>query len=378
MDWITFAASAVNVTAACMFLGAWFFTRQSAFVSFTCGYGLFAISFALFALKEHASGLLHLGNTAMIVGTLVSAYGLAQRGKWAVAWKPVGALAVWGLVGNAASFFLDDTSLRFVALYTSLGLMYLLVAYAGQQAKARFPVERVLVIVLYVVAALLLANPRLLSSLLPNLLPMEIAYNTWPIYAVVWIIVSQLLAGTTIALSMRDVIVSARQEAETDALTGLANRRAFDRAIQRQGRKDDLAALVMIDIDHFKRINDSFGHDEGDRCIALVAGLIAQAAPEGTHAVRLGGEEFAVLVNDGGVATASAVAQNIHNNIRQATRPLNFTVSIGVSEGPRDVLYKRADEALYQAKNDGRNKTCVWEGRGEYEAATSQADTVRT
>ena len=361
MEWITFATAAVNLTVAFMFLGARMFTRQSSFVSFTVAYALFAVGFGFFSLKEHSDGFVYIGDVTMLIGTLAAALGLSQRAPWLVAWRPVLALAMWGLLGNAASAILDDPYLRLVALYTSLGFIYLLVAHAGHRAKARFVVERLLVVTLYVVAFMLLSNPRLLVGIMPELVSMELVHLTWPAYAVVWIVLSQLVAGTTIALSMRDVIVKARKEAETDVLTGIANRRAFDRHITRSGRKGDRPALVMVDIDHFKQINDNLGHEEGDRCIAMVGQIVGKFAPDGCCAARLGGEEFAVIINDGGRDTASTVARAIHHAIRLSERPFDFTVSIGIAEGPRDVLYKRADQALYAAKSEGRNRTCVWE-----------------
>ncbi|MEM1317539.1 MAG: GGDEF domain-containing protein [Pseudomonadota bacterium] len=360
MEWITFATASVKLTVAFMFFGARLFTKHSAFISFTVAYALFAVSFFFFSVKQHGDGFVYIGNVTIIVGTLAVAVGLSQRAPWRVAWRPVLALALWGLLGNAASAILGDPYLRLVALYTSLGFIYLLIAHAGHRARARFVVERMLVISLYVIAFMLLSNPRLLVGIMPELVSMELVYLTWPAYAVVWIVLSQLVAGTTIALSMRDVIVQARKEAETDVLTGIANRRAFDRHIARSGRRGDRPALVMLDIDHFKRINDQFGHDEGDRCIAMVGAIVGKYAPEGCCAARLGGEEFAILLNDGGADAASTVARAIHHALRQSARVLDFTVSIGVAEGPKEALYKRADKALYAAKSEGRNRTCVW------------------
>ena len=275
MEWITFATAAVNLTVAFMFLGARMFTRQSSFVSFTVAYALFAVGFGFFSLKEHSDGFVYIGNVTMLIGTLAAALGLSQRAPWLVAWRPVLALAMWGLLGNAASAILDDPYLRLVALYTSLGFIYLLVAHAGHRAKARFVVERLLVVTLYVVAFMLLSNPRLLVGIMPELVSMELVHLTWPAYAVVWIVLSQLVAGTTIALSMRDVIVKARKEAETDVLTGIANRRAFARHITRSGRKGARPALVMVDIDLFKQINATISEGNHGRVRPPVSVVLA-------------------------------------------------------------------------------------------------------
>jgi len=364
MEWITFATAAVNITVAFMFLGAWFFTRQRALTSFAIGYALFAVTFGLFAFKYYEPAFAHLGNVTMLAGTIVAARGLAQRAPWNINWLAVAALATFGTVGTFVSYSADHVGMRHVSIYISLGTIYFLVAHAGYKASSRFKVERILVFVLFAIGFILITSTRLIASIAPDLMSMEFANSTWPFYAMIWIILSQLLAGLTIALSVYDVIARAKRDAETDVLTGLANRRAFDTAIARRGRENDRPALVMIDIDHFKRINDHFGHDEGDRSIALTGRLVGNATPLGCCAARLGGEEFAVIVNDGGLDAAAAVARDIRNAIRHARRPLDFTVSIGIADGPRDELYKRADEALYRAKREGRNRTCVWEPSG--------------
>ena len=358
MVWISFSTAAVNLTVAGMFLGSWLLTRHRSLTAFAACYGLFALAFVLFALMERMPGAAHVGNLLLISGTLLLAQGLAQRAELDIPWRALGTVAFLGCMGTIASFTADSVDLRHASIYASLGAISLILAMASQQAGPRFALERVLVMVLFVCAFVLFTNPRLLASLMPHLVERGFANGTFSAYAIVWIVLSQLLSGTLIALSVRDLVAKARREARIDPLSGLANRRGFDAAVARPGRRGDRPALVMIDIDHFKRVNDQLGHDEGDRAIALLGRVAAAVAPEGACVARLGGEEFAILLADGGTSAAGATARALHEAVRRTPRPLDFTVSIGIAEGPRAGLYKRADEALYRAKNEGRDRTC--------------------
>jgi diguanylate cyclase (GGDEF)-like protein len=147
-----------------------------------------------------------------------------------------------------------------------------------------------------------------------------------------------------------------------DPLTGLSNRRAFfERAEEACARRQSLTA-IMLDIDHFKRINDLYGHDVGDQAIARVAHLAGARAP---LSGRLGGEEFALLIEGGALAEGITIAETLRGDIAAlrldtARGPLELTCSFGVSEHKTaerlDDFLKRADVALYAAKSGGRNR----------------------
>ncbi len=158
--------------------------------------------------------------------------------------------------------------------------------------------------------------------------------------------------------------------ARTDSLTGLLNRGAFEEILRREllraERSGNAMGLMMIDIDYFKQVNDSFGHMVGD----LVLRRIAETLREGTRPAdvlaRYGGEEFVILLRDAGVAEAEAAAERIRADIAallDLPENVTMTVSIGVavnhngetSEG----FLLRADEALYRSKREGRNLVTV-------------------
>lgn len=166
-----------------------------------------------------------------------------------------------------------------------------------------------------------------------------------------------------------------RELSEIDPLTRIANRRRFDYAIDKEVRRAHRSAspisLIMLDVDFFKKYNDCYGHVEGDRCLAAVAGAIARAAGRrpGDVAARYGGEEFAVILPDTPLTGAHLVADNILDEIRTLALPHEksntapfVTASIGIScyEATQliqpEQLVAAADAALYTAKQNGRNR----------------------
>jgi diguanylate cyclase (GGDEF)-like protein len=163
----------------------------------------------------------------------------------------------------------------------------------------------------------------------------------------------------------------------TDALTGVANRRSFNEAIQNEWRRcarsDMPLSVVMIDIDHFKRYNDAYGHQAGDACLKQVAGTMLQCAGRPPDLLaRYGGEEFVILLPQVGAPGAQTVAHRILESVRALAIPHRMssvsdavTVSLGVATlmpakgGSPEGLVRCADDALYQAKKEGRNRFCV-------------------
>lgn len=152
-----------------------------------------------------------------------------------------------------------------------------------------------------------------------------------------------------------------------DSLTQLGNRRALDEghASLRRRKDDQNFGILLIDIDHFKLVNDRYGHARGDIVLREVAACLQAVARRQDQAIRYGGEEFILLLENIDLAAARNVAARLHEQISEA-RPggVAITVSIGIAiaKTPDDDLasvIKRADEALYEAKRGGRNQTVV-------------------
>ncbi len=161
--------------------------------------------------------------------------------------------------------------------------------------------------------------------------------------------------------------------ASTDALTGLPNRRQFDATLQKEwyrALRDGVPlALLMIDIDHFKSLNDLYGHQVGDRCLALVGGVIRDNVRRaGDMAARFGGEEFAVVLPGTAVGGAMEIAEVIRRAVAatdfKAIVKTDYRVSVSIGAAASvplagagvSALVHNADAALYQAKRNGRNR----------------------
>ena len=156
--------------------------------------------------------------------------------------------------------------------------------------------------------------------------------------------------------------------ATQDALSGAGNRRALDALLasvqQLQGRYGSPVSLVMFDIDHFKRVNDTHGHGVGDACIAALARAAQQRLRSTDRLFRYGGEEFVVVAPHTGCDSAARLAEGLRACASTAVIPgapdLAVTISLGVAElGPREPWehwLQRADQALYAAKREGRNR----------------------
>ena len=163
-----------------------------------------------------------------------------------------------------------------------------------------------------------------------------------------------------------------------DTLTGLYNRRYFEERLVLDAQKSFYGgtplSLVMADIDHFKKVNDTFGHTEGDRVLFEIANLLKASVRKKDTVARYGGEEFILILPETGLGEASMIAERIRKLVENipfeiANARINLTVSMGISNFPsnraksKEELVKMADEALYDAKRGGRNKVCIFTGR---------------
>ncbi|HEV3469152.1 MAG TPA: diguanylate cyclase [Pyrinomonadaceae bacterium] len=163
-----------------------------------------------------------------------------------------------------------------------------------------------------------------------------------------------------------------RAEADRDYLTGLANRRRFRKAlgqeVERWRRYQIPCSLLMLDVDHMKRINDGHGHPAGDRVIRYVASALTELSRDNDTAARLGGEEFALLLAGVGGEKAFAAAERLREDV--CAGPLEevgtVTISVGVAACPAHAssereLFAASDAALYRAKREGRNRSVAAE-----------------
>jgi diguanylate cyclase (GGDEF)-like protein len=191
-----------------------------------------------------------------------------------------------------------------------------------------------------------------------------------------WVFIHQVRNGERIEKNLRRAQLALEQIATHDSLTGLANRRLFERSLEiefaRGARQVSPVSLIMLDIDFFKRYNDAYGHVAGDHCLMQVAQVVKTCCQRKADlAVRYGGEEFAVLLPDTDINGALAIAGQIRRSvidkhIIHSGSPTGYlTVSLGCyafipsGNDSLETFIHRADAALYQAKNAGRNRAAV-------------------
>ena len=197
--------------------------------------------------------------------------------------------------------------------------------------------------------------------------------DVWPEAAVR--LLNSAAAETSAALARVYSHQAAESEARTDPLTQLPNRRYFDeycRLLASRRRSTDRVAIIAIDVDHFKKLNDQYGHQVGDVVLRAIADAIQVSVREEDVPARFGGEEFVVLVRNPSQGWAMEIGERIRQNVRdldliEAGVTERVTVSVGVASGehagePIEDIVERADRALYSAKRSGRDKVVeAWE-----------------
>jgi diguanylate cyclase len=180
---------------------------------------------------------------------------------------------------------------------------------------------------------------------------------------------------------LRTELRRVHEESRIDSLTGLANRRAFDQRLaaclseaESPARRYQRPSLLIADIDHFKRINDTCGHPHGDQVLRAVGAILRESTPEDCLAARIGGEEFAVLIPTRSLNEARALAESVRTRVAGARikRPgpegetTQLTISLGLTlyrpGEPVNAFIERADQALYASKDNGRDRVTVLAG----------------
>ncbi len=154
---------------------------------------------------------------------------------------------------------------------------------------------------------------------------------------------------------------SLRHKAEHDALTGLMNRQAFEELTNTLWETDDELALLLLDVDIFKSINDNYGHEMGDRVLTNLADLLRKHFRGNDYAIRIGGDEFVVIMNNIRITDKDIIAKKLTQINEKLQHPENglpkYSISVGIAfstSGYNDSLYRHADEALYRTKEHGR------------------------
>jgi len=216
------------------------------------------------------------------------------------------------------------------------------------------------------------SSPQQVKSVLEN-----VVHNTNEMLQENLKLEQELQKSTVLMQELRQDLETVKKQAMTDSLTGLANRKSFDvemGRVIRESEKDGSAfCIIMMDIDHFKEFNDNYGHQVGDQVLRLVARTLIDNVKGRDVACRYGGEEFVIILPETNSNAGMMVADHLRNAVagkdlvnRATNEKLgNITLSAGVAQHyigeAVDDIIARCDEALYKAKNDGRN--CVREAK---------------
>lgn len=375
LDPITLAGVTVFVTAILggLFLLSWLQDRRTlALAWWAGGFIASAGATALFGARGHIPDALSIviANAAMLLAhgllwTGVRAFEGRQPLRMPLAAGPL----VWMLACQVPAFA-QQFEARIV-LASSLAASYSFAAclelWAGRREGliSRYPALCVLGL-----HGLLQLGKILAAFVLPLPPGAELMQTAWPaVLCAQGLFFAVSLGFLCIALTKERRESEQRVLAATDALTGIANRRAFFEAgshgLAQSVVDSRPAALLLLDLDHFKRINDTYGHGEGDRILTAFARMVRTSVPASAVLGRLGGEEFGCILFDTQASEALVAADRLRRELATAgpeENPLaRVTVSVGISttsESGYDLegLLASADQALYRAKSQGRNR----------------------
>ena len=296
---------------------------------------------------------------------------IAARAFW---WA---ALSLWATLVVAVPFVESALVPQLCIAVAAMAIVAMLVD-AVRAVRERHPIARVILAALSVFAIAVLTHIGLYAGLLPwsPVLLQAIPVGTW---------IESILLAAVVGTQVKELrgqqqeLAARTQElsllSQIDPLTGLSNRRAYDSVVpvelERCLRRGRTASLLVIDIDHFKQVNDNYGHGFGDSVIRMLAATIANCVRSTDYAFRYGGEEFVVLLPGLDRTMALEIAERIMREFTNCspsapdgTRPF-FSVSIGLAQLRRgddvQALFGRADAAMYRAKQEGRCRTVVAE-----------------
>ena len=295
-----------------------------------------------------------------------------------------GRVPVWGSITAMASFwvglcfyppFYESLTARIVFVSVAMASMCMLCAYElwrerGDGLRSRLPTALV-----FVSAAILLLVRVSVAGTAPYPVgagPLESDWLAIFSYLAVGHFMFSAIFFLTMTMERREA--QQRGFALSDPLTGLLNRRAFDDFGQRMARRRaglrDAMSVLVLDLDHFKQVNDRHGHEVGDRLLRAFADVSEGSVRPTDQLFRIGGEEFCFVLPNTGLDDAITVAERIRmsfesTTVETANGPLSTTVSIGIAATQVainvDVLLAAADAALYEAKARGRNRVVVAE-----------------
>ncbi|MDG5749720.1 GGDEF domain-containing protein [Qipengyuania sp. XHP0211] len=280
--------------------------------------------------------------------------------------------AISALTLAAAIFLSNDTGPRLYIINTGYGVMMVIGTMALFNVQRRNAIDTLIAVLFALAAVNFLVRPVLTLIIAGG--SDASAYRESIYYSVlsVAVTVASLMTGVAlIGACAWDMVIAERERGERDMLTGLRARRAFEQdaiaIIERAKQEGVPVGLVVADIDHFKAVNDVYGHQVGDKAIAAFGGVIADMIRNSDIAGRIGGEEFCILAWNCDDERAEAMAERVRRRFSETAvsgMPSNNRLSASFGVAAREAgegygkLFARADAELYRAKESGRNRVC--------------------
>ena len=360
---------------ALSFLSIWHFGRQDVSArTFGTAYGFAAVAFFIEALIGSSNNLVwiqHLGDVFYIASALSLSIALMQRYRQKQPKFLIGLIGICA-IGLVSWFRFGDANLSarvdIICITTSLLIVIAvpLAWRAGHRLSDKLlfatfiayaSVVSLSALVVPTVTGEVITNESLRGSLLLAIVNVSVS------------VLSLLTASLLFSHYLITYVLSMREESNTDSLSGLLNRRGFEGAaiatVSSATDANTPFCLIVCDIDHFKSINDTYGHALGDNVIHMVGALLKDAAGSNGVAGRIGGEEFCLALPNANIEMAMSLAESVRTQLELSGKSIlggaeTITASFGVEllrpDDNYHSVFDRADKALYQAKNGGRNR----------------------
>jgi len=367
----------VKLIIGALFLVFWLKERQATwFAWWSATLWLGSVTALLFMLRGSADDFLTigLGNAALIAAFACCWQGARVFDRRPPLWSFVLAVPALWFAACLLPQFMGNTGYRIVVSSVLVAPFLAMSAFEFWRGRHERLPSRWPVIVFFASFALFFALRIPLLETLPfpfGALPMQPGWLG--AFNLIMFGHTIVLTVLVVALSKERLELDQRTKAQTDPLTGALNRRAFmsrgERLLQRHQRDATPLCLLFLDLDHFKSLNDRFGHSGGDDVLTSFVGIVNASIRPTDFLFRIGGEEFCCLLPGTGVEAAHLVAERIRRQFEAMTvnvagTPLKTTVSIGIASTEAfgydlDTLMRRADMAVYAAKRQGRNRVAM-------------------
>lgn len=365
--WFVISHFIVAVTMSVAILILWHndASRPQYLLSFGLAYLTYSIGVVLQVTPQPSQLQVMLSGTLFTVAVVLLTHGLVRLAERRYSyWLPT-AFIVLMLACRLYFVIVENNPVqRFFVLHITITIILLHGAYLARRLLMGNSAEKIVYVSFLILAASTI--PRSLLALPGPASGFSANVDAYWLATQVTVYVFSIVFGLSLTLAiMHRRIVVHRALSESDALTGLRNRRGFFNTVERRIQRTDYYTVLVADIDHFKKVNDTYGHSIGDIVLTETADIIDSSIRAEDISGRIGGEEFAIFLPDTPVHEGHDIAERLRQNFERFTfgqgkADIRCTISLGVaqcdSSVPIDDAILKADQRLYEAKAAGRNQ----------------------